>query len=247
MGHIKKLLAIGDIGPRLITSNMVWSDLCENIHFHIRNMRMDMSPKEWSHFLSSIHNLGMAVEYNIEKFDWRAGDPNFEVQLCYDNPVTSNTEYFPNRVTIELQKDNTIHFHYRDIRLHWSLTEFKAIARMFSKALFDYEHIEEFPYKDVTEKTLFENVPIDLIQPYDAGHLPGVIDREHRDGIDYAKKLIESCEKIRPILVSTDGTRLDGFKRYMAFKELGHDRIDIYVDPFGIMGGQSNQSMVIDE
>ena len=245
MGEIKKVLAMGEVEPRCITANALWTDLCEDIHLHFRNTRFDFSEKEWAHFRAAINQLGMAVEMVAEEQDYVEGDPNFLIQQIYNTPPKTDSDYYPNRISIELQKDNTVHFHYRDLRLHFSNNEFKQVAQMFVDALKQYKNLKPFPYK-VSKAARFNNVPIDLIQPYDAGHRPMVIDEEHRKGIEYVKSLILSGEKIRPILVDCEGQRLDGFKRYMAQKEMGFETIDIIVDPFGEMGGQNNQGFIDD-
>jgi len=246
MGHIRRLLALGEIEPRTLTSNMIWTDLCENVHLHYRNLRFDFSEKEFAAWRAANHNLGMAVEHSADKYKFREGDPNFLVQQMFDHPLESNSDYYPNRMSIELQKDNTVHVHYRDLRLHLTLSEFNNIADLFYEATAELKNLKEFPYKDVTERTL-QVVDIDLIQPYDEGHRPGVMDKEHREGIEYCKKLIEGNLKIRPILIDNTGQRLDGFKRYMAHRELFLSKIECIIDPNGIMGGQHNQSMTADE
>ena len=88
-------------------------------------------------------------------------------------------------------------------------------------------------------------VPIDKINPYDEMHFnkegefevdeaaDGASTEEHRRGIDYIKEVLKKGQKIRPILLweKFDGTfeRLDGFKRYMAHKELGYKFIEALV------------------
>jgi hypothetical protein len=245
MGKIKKMLAAEIIEPRSITAGSIWTDLCENVHLHYRNNRFDFSEMEFSVFRAAINSLGKAVEKNAIENQYREGDPNFLIQQIFNAPLKTDSEYYSNRATIELQKDNTVHFHYRDLRLHWTTTEFLAIANMFKNSLNVYADIKPFPYKQ-EEATLVEGVPIEMIQPYDEGHRPLAIDDVHREGIEYAKNLILEGKKLRPILVNNEGQRLDGFKRYMAHLELGLEKIDCYVDPFGQMGGQNNQGFLAD-
>jgi hypothetical protein len=106
------------------------------------------------------------------------------------------------------------------------------------------------------------------INPHDVNHPPGRPDEDHLRGIEVASRLIASGEKILPILVrdfdidsdpeycgrafnEAEGLpvdykyqRLDGFKRYMAYKELGHDRIECIVDNASFPGGQHRMAMV---
>jgi hypothetical protein len=246
MGHIRKMLAMKKLPSRVITPNQIWTDLCEDVHLHYRNVRLDYSEKEFAVFRAAIHQLGMAVEHVANENDYREGDPNFLIQQIFNERLDADSDYYPNRCTIELQKDGTVHFHYRDLRLHFSDVEFETIAKMFKKALAVMPVENEFPYHDVKERTRV-TVPITLVQPYDEGHKPMVFDKEHRDGIEYCKKLISDGKKIRPILVDTKGQRLDGFKRYFAQLEFGKADIECFVDPYGKMGGQHGQGMVDDE
>ena len=243
MGDIKKLLAMGEISPRQLTANTLWTDLCENIHLHYRNIRLDFSEKEFAIFRAAIHHLGMAVEYESEKNQYEEGDLNFLDQQIFNTHFPSDSEYYPNRVTIEYERDHTVHFHYRDLRLHWLLEEFNQIADMFIEAKQRLNNLKDFPYKDIQE-TITAWIDIDLIQPYDKGHKPMCLDKDHKDGIEYVKKLILDGKKILPILINSRGQRLDGFKRYMAAKELGHTKIECIVDPYGVMGGQHNQNLL---
>jgi len=247
MGHIKKVLAMGMLPRRSVTPNMMWTDLCENVHFHYRNIRFDFSEVEFARLRAAINHLGMAVEYCSNEYGYSEGDPNFLVQQKFEEAIIADSDYYPDRVTIEHQKDGTVHFHYRDLRLHWSEREFEIIAELFCQAQEDIDTgANKFPHADVTEKTRVE-VNIDQIQPYDEGHRPLVFDKDHREGIEYCKGLIEEGKKIRPILVDTTGQRLDGFKRYFAHLESGLKTIECIIDPFGKMGGQHNQSMIDDD
>ena len=57
--------------------------------------------------------------------------------------------------------------------------------------------------------------------------------KRHREGVDYVKRVIESGQKVMPILVADNGdgtyTRLDGFKRCFAHKELGKEIIECFI------------------
>jgi hypothetical protein len=246
VGHIKKLLAIKELNPRNLTAGAIWTDLCENIHLHYRNIRLEFSELEWSDFRCAVNMLGVAVEGVAEQNDYREGNPNFLIQQLFNTRLKSDTDYFPNRCTIERQADNTVHFHYRDLRLHWTQEEYLEIARMFEKSLKEFES-KPFPYEGIKERIRVW-IDIDSIQPYDDGHKPGVIDQEHREGIDFVKQLMENPDnKIRPITVNDKGQRMDGFKRYMAHKELGKKQIECIVDPWAIMGVQHNHSFLDDE
>jgi hypothetical protein len=247
MGHIKNFLSGEIIEYRSITPNMIWTDLCENVHLHYRNLRLDFSELEFATFRAAINLLGRAVEMTALENDYSEGDPNCLIQQMFNTPLSPDSAYYPNRVTLELQKDNTIHFHYRDLRIHWSFGEFKSIANMFVTALDKINAQEQEDLIPKVEKATVMELPIDAVQIYDEGHRPLVIDKKHREGIDFIKEKILEGVKIRPILVNQEGQRLDGFKRYMAFKELGYTSIMCIVDPFGKRGGQTHQNYKADD
>jgi len=250
MGKIKKLLASGHVPYRTITPTALWTDLCENIHIHYRNLRLDLSETEFAKWRGGIHSLGLRMEEQAEADNYKEGDPNYLVHMMYNNPFSHDSDYYPNRVTIEYERDNTVHFHYRDLRIHMTNEEFLIVADMFVEARAKYDEVVtgkfDPPFKDIEVPTL-ATVDINLIQPYDPGHLPLAMDKKHRQGVDFVKELIKAGEKIRPILVNTDGQRLDGFKRYMAQKEAGLTEIEVLVDPHGKMGGQDGESFLADK
>lgn len=245
MGHIKKMLGAKQIEPRTLTATTIWTDLCEDIHLHYRNLRLDFSETEFAAFRAAINMLGRAVEVVSLENDYKEGDPNFLIQQIFNTPLKSDSDYYPNRLTLEVQKDNTVHLHYRDLRLHLTHNEFLDIAWMFHDALTEFQNDVGWKYHPEVATRL--SVPIKDVQPYDEGHRPLAIDDEHKKGIEFIKEQIVQGAKIRPILVDTTGQRLDGFKRYMAFKELGYKHIDCIVDPFGRPGGQSHQSLYDDD
>jgi hypothetical protein len=220
---------------------------------HYRNVRFDFSEKEFALFRAAVHQLGMTVERVACEEDYREGDPNFLIQQIFNEPLDEDSDYYANRATLELQRDGTVHFHYRDLRLHFSMEEFAILMSLFVDANAAMADLE-IELKDEINESIaaVENptrmmLPVSRIQPYDEGHRPGVFDKSHRDGIEYCKKLMNEGKKIRPILVDTSGQRLDGFKRYFAHLEFGKDFIKCIVDPNGRMGGQHNQSMIDDD
>lgn len=139
MGNVKKVLYETELGPRTVTPSSMWGDLCENIHIHIRNLRIDFSKEELDNFCSAIKLLTEGVEKGIKEQDWKPGDNSF--LISYDNGVRLNrsSDYYPNRLRIELEKNDDVHIHYREIRLHLTTPEFTAMANAFIEALKNLE------------------------------------------------------------------------------------------------------------
>lgn len=85
-------------------------------------------------------------------------------------------------------------------------------------------------------------VKLDKINPYDDQHIKtddgfkvvsGEKDtNEHLQGIEYIKKQLKAGNKIMPVLLLEKEGRyekLDGFKRLMAYKDLGYKNIEAFV------------------
>lgn len=88
-------------------------------------------------------------------------------------------------------------------------------------------------------------IELDKLQIYDDLHLKkgdtfevdekrdGQTTKQHKEGIEYIKKIIKNGQKILPPLVAEiyegEYIRLDGFKRIMAYKELGFKTIEAFV------------------
>ena len=238
MGEIRKVLSLNKLEPRLISCRQIWADLCENIHLHYRNLRLEFSPREWGTFVSAIMMLAKSIDMGIEKKNWRPGNADFLLHMNYKNGLESNSDYYPTRLSVELQLDGTYHIHYRDLRLHLTQGEFMDLRDAFKEVEDTIDKLQPFPFANVEKPTLVK-LPIEEVQPYDSGHPPSFsMDKEHRDGIDVCKELIKQGKHIRPIVLDTRGRRMDGFKRYMAQKEMGIKEIEVIVDPDGEKGCQ---------
>ncbi len=151
--------------------------------------------------------------------------------------IDNSTTCYPDRLVIELCEN--IHIHYRNLRMEFEEKEFLQFSDSLREAGVDYR-------LNKWRKTQ-QIIPLRYINPYDDGHLE-VPDDEHRRGIDFIKPIIKSGAKIMPILVkpTSDNTyqRLDGYKRYMSYKELGHESIMCYVDENGLCGEQTGMGII---
>ena len=93
-------------------------------------------------------------------------------------------------------------------------------------------------------------IPLDKLEIYDDMHKlqpdgsfkvdkkkDGRTTEEHRASIEYFKSILKKGKKMMPILALErgDGTylRLDGFKRCIAYKELGYKNIEAFVCDIG--------------
>ena len=243
MGDDRLILSHKELEPRHLYATRFLSDLCENIHFHYRNTRFEFSVKEWCEFITAVHIFYMGLDLIIEEEDYEEGEFGAQKEINFDRQIAADSEYFPNRFLIEWTYDNTYHIHYRDFRLEVTEGEFKSICDAFEEAKKKRNEWKPYDFGKIKEPTRM-TIPMEVICPYDTGHKFGWEREDHREGIDIVKKLIKKGKKIRPILINDKGFRLDGYKRYMAFKELGYKEIEVIVDPLGIKGQQRGESFV---
>lgn len=149
----------------------------------------------------------------------------------------SSPSFFPTRLVIE--DCENIHLHIRNLRIEFSTREFINFVGALNTALKEFRNWGT-PMK----------IAINEINPYDKTHLEGFENTNscHREGIEKVKQLIKIGKKILPILIKKLGKgkfqRLDGFKRYFAFKELGYKQIECYLVNKAKPGDQEGQSWI---
>ena len=154
-------------------------------------------------------------------------------------------DHFARRLVIELCEN--IHIHYRNLRLEFSKKEFFQLCNCMADAL---ANLQKYLFKDAKEISMEE------IEPFDGAHKPlkdyfdcGKEQEEHEKGIKFVKLLILNNEKILPIAVYFDKRinkykRLDGFKRYWAFKKLGYKTIRCYTLDSKLIGCQRGMGIL---
>lgn len=161
--------------------------------------------------------------------------------------VKKEPDYFPDRWVVELCEN--IHVHLRNQRLEFSPFEFIQLYQLISEAL---PQLQSY-YLTKDKRRVINIADID---PFDTGHRDdgkggfdcGDKTQEHRDGIEYVKKLYQEGKNVLPIAVCKGENgryqRLDGFKRYWAQKELGKQRIKAYVLDIRIPGIQHDMDFL---
>lgn len=110
MGDIKRILFNEKTQDPLLNKRFT-IELCENVHLHYRNLRLEF-PKE--EFLLIFKKLKALKEQEIEDFHY--GD-NVKF-LIYDEDLPDKTE-FNDRFQVEEQVNGQYHIHYKNIRLEF--------------------------------------------------------------------------------------------------------------------------------
>jgi len=109
MGQIKKIIYKSKVPVPLLNTRFT-VELCENVHLHYRDLRLEF-PKE--EFLQILRHLKKIDEKTVEDFAY-ANDA-FKC-LVNDNNLPPSTE-FNDRLQIEEQVQGHYHLHYRNLRL----------------------------------------------------------------------------------------------------------------------------------
>lgn len=161
--------------------------------------------------------------------------------------ITPAPHYFNRRLIVE-QCEN-IHIHWRNLRIELTDREYTQFCNVMMDSLNKY-------YETITEKVT--HIPIDKIDPFDPGHRKngdtfdcGKKQQEHVDGVDYIKRMLRENKKILPVAVfkTEDGRykRLDGFKRFWAYKELGYEHVKCAVMKYDVPGVQRGLSPILED
>jgi len=110
MGDIKKVLFKSDVQEPL-QNDRITVELCENVHLHYRNLRLEF-PKE--EFLLILKKLKSLDEKEINDFDY-GGGLRF---LISDHDLPKRSE-FNDRLQIEEQTNGLFHIHYKNMRVEF--------------------------------------------------------------------------------------------------------------------------------
>lgn len=158
-----------------------------------------------------------------------------------------------------------IHFHWRNLRIESSISDAARFLDIFWWG--SAKIMGALKGKVVT-------IPLAAICPYNNSHRRVTDDpltgfenespqatEEHRAGVKWTMKQIETWQRIRPIAIrpawhgrfprpqdkqaGNIWQRLDGFKRYMAHKALGHQTIDCFIIDEDKPGCQDGQPTIL--
>jgi hypothetical protein len=110
MGLIKRVLRNKEV-PTPKLNNRLTVELCENVHLHYRNIRLEFKKDE---FLTILRLLKRLDEKRIE--DYQYGKEKFDYILVENKALPDEAE-FDKRLQIEEQAEGHYHVHYRNLRI----------------------------------------------------------------------------------------------------------------------------------
>jgi len=133
MGIIdKKLFVNNNSNSNRLCSTRLCIDICENIHIHHRDLRLEFSIPEWNNFAELIKLSDIELKHQISNGYVENESHDLRKQLKID--IQNKPDYFPDRIQIELQENGTIHLHYFDIRLEFNEKDFINFCKSIKKS-----------------------------------------------------------------------------------------------------------------
>ncbi|MDR1413741.1 MAG: hypothetical protein LBI56_02265 [Puniceicoccales bacterium] len=212
MGRIKTILSAKKIKNNIL-NNRFTVELCENVHVHYRNLRLEFSKEEFSHLLKLLNGL------NLNKID------NFEYGNYVFNPLISDfgipeTTFFDDRLQIEEQENGIFHVHYRNLRIELeNLSDFniKIDKGRHSFGFGDFWRKLRKLAKVISILLLNKTEPIEKIIGSGAVKIDGEYIKlsgvNHRQGLFQNFKL----KNLRVILFTKEGKKSDNIYNSPAF------------------------------
>jgi|GEM_PF-4403317 len=133
-----------------------WVDIGENIHLHLRDLRIEFTRGEFLEFLSHTAELKQLFEeWSSANPGWKeAQDPEafnnkFVVWLGGYKPGSHKLKkaeafYWPRRLSLERNRNGTYHFHYRNLRVELTKADFQRLCKAFEGLeAFERRHAEQ--------------------------------------------------------------------------------------------------------
>lgn len=108
MGQIKKIIKKKTV-PKPKFNARFCVELCENVHIHYRNLRLEFDKDEFLLILEALKSI------NEEKVDSFKYSPSAFKQIV--NKVLPQETEFDKRLQIEEQVEGHHHVHYRNLRI----------------------------------------------------------------------------------------------------------------------------------
>lgn len=265
MGDIKRILSVRILPSKGECFDRLATEQCESCHVHYRDCRLEL---DHDVFLSFLESMSQAKSKALRLSKPCSADTFIE--LSYRRISIPPRHH--KRLLIEQLKNDVIHIHYNDLRIEMAEKTFVQFASGVAEAFNTWATSLE---TEIITLYHTEKLPLDAINPYDEGHqLDNTIPqgfrcrnvaetREHVEGMELCCQLLQAGFLMLPIAVTPieyrDKTysgdllphhryqRLDGFKRYMAFKRLGFMSITshVYLPPHARPGIQRYSPWVI--
>ena len=146
MGQTIKELAKMDIGSKTIFNNRFVVELCEKVHLHYRNLRINLSLDD---FLEMAHGMVQAMN-RWQKRGSTEPEEGMHIELCRRKvgqdafnagiQVNLNKNLYNKNIDkvfadgADFTEEEYIHFKIRDLRIEMPKDEFKQFAKAIKEA-----------------------------------------------------------------------------------------------------------------
>lgn len=131
MGNVKNVAGESKLPKRQHYYSRIWADVCENIHIHYRNIRLEFSEKEFDEFCRVV---GMMQKKSMEfRKDYTESPDNKTISMRTKTSMPIESDYWTNRLRVEEEMDGSVHVHYRDVRLHMTKEEYNKFVDTLKK------------------------------------------------------------------------------------------------------------------
>ena len=171
MGVIKKLLHRSQSLSEPRHRNL-FLDMEENIHIHYRDLRIELSRKEFEDISSIFNRQSSELQGIIEEKNYQDGKlPNAnqeDVRIWTESRLNHDVKYHPRRVSIEECGDG-YHLHYRNYKLLIDHADFKQFVKIFQHVDINQGYAES--YDEVLELLEVNDIDFTL----DSGNLQGEV------------------------------------------------------------------------
>jgi hypothetical protein len=105
-------------------NNRFTCELCENIHIHYRNLRLEFTKEEFLHIIRLLQGIDIKDVENFKYSDWAYKE------LIKDFGLPDET-FYNDRLQIEQQVEGHYHVHYRNLRLELNKLQELGFPRYF--------------------------------------------------------------------------------------------------------------------
>lgn len=135
MGTVRQILSAGTVPDRLLADRLA-IDLADNIHIHLRDLRLEFSAAEYR----QVADLLSRVSGHLDQYEEGGTGHQQYAEMIRPAPVYGGGRDGPDgppdptRMRVEEQAEGHLHLHYADLRIELSTDGFEKLAGLIRTA-----------------------------------------------------------------------------------------------------------------